>query len=301
MGFKANVLRVMIASPSDVDLQRDEIENEIFKWNIRYSEDLKVVLLPTRWEKDSTPTYHGSNPQGVINEQVVSKSDILIGVFWTKLGTPTANHPSGTLEEIEDFISKGKEVMIYFINNDLPIDTDLQEFERLRSFKSEYTGRGIYFTYNKESISGHLYRKVVEYNSELKLKEDVQAIPSSDIINLEDLVISRTFTLKELLLLKFTIDTEVRSYGLRWMEDDTISLIKDWEGENNLSNELSSSYSAIINNLLDRNLLVVIEETSYGNPRLCSLPIEIFNQLRNMSDEAMVQFNESMENVRFPF
>ena len=52
------------------------------------------------------------NPQEVINEQVVSKSDILLGVFWSKLGTPTNTHSSGTIEEIIYFISQGKEVII---------------------------------------------------------------------------------------------------------------------------------------------------------------------------------------------
>lgn len=43
MGFQANVLRVLIASPYDVKQQRDEIESAIFEWNKQYAESLVNV------------------------------------------------------------------------------------------------------------------------------------------------------------------------------------------------------------------------------------------------------------------
>lgn len=85
MGFKAEVLRVLIASPSDVSQERDEIEQAIFKWNTVYSENMQVVLLPARWE-NVAPTYRGEDPQQILNEKLVSKCDLLIGVFWKKTG-----------------------------------------------------------------------------------------------------------------------------------------------------------------------------------------------------------------------
>lgn len=51
MSFKAEVLRVLIASPSDVQKERDEIETAIFEWNTRFAEDMQIILLPSRWEK----------------------------------------------------------------------------------------------------------------------------------------------------------------------------------------------------------------------------------------------------------
>jgi hypothetical protein len=38
----------------------------------------------------------------------------LIGVFWTRVGTPTGIAESGTLEEIERVAAEGKLVMLYF-------------------------------------------------------------------------------------------------------------------------------------------------------------------------------------------
>ncbi|MFC0523887.1 hypothetical protein ACFFGV_09990 [Pontibacillus salicampi] len=83
MSFNALVLNVMIASPSDVNNEREEVENTINKWNSKFAEDLGVILLPSRWENDVVPTYNGNEAQEVINHQLVQKCDILIGVFWT--------------------------------------------------------------------------------------------------------------------------------------------------------------------------------------------------------------------------
>ena len=59
--------------------------------------------------------------------------------------------------------------------------------------------------------------------------------------SIEEIITSGTLTTKELLLLKFTLDTEIRSYGLRWMEDQTLQFIVEWEYKNNLIDELSKN------------------------------------------------------------
>lgn len=286
MSFNATVLRVLIASPSDVAKERDEIEQAIFHWNTRFAEDTKTVLLPSRWESGVTPTYRGSDTQEIINEQLVSKCDILIGVFWSKLGTPTRNHSSGTLEEINIFVENGKEVMLYFINKDLPMDTDFDEFNRVRQFKKEYSEKGIYATYEKESIINHLYSKVAEYRKEMKFESGSNNHePQGN--RLEELIVSNRLTQHELLFLKFTLDTGIRRYGVRWREEETISYIQSWESATTcLEDELSRNYNEVLSNLFERNLLKEEEFTSYGNVRLYTMPLEIFDELRSISDEA---------------
>ena len=107
-GISSNNFKNIIASPSDVGAERDEIEQTIFQWNTIYSEKMSVVLLPVRWESAVIPAMsENGDPQEIINEQIVNSCDLLIGVFWTKLGTPT-NAESGTLEEIEQFYRKNK-------------------------------------------------------------------------------------------------------------------------------------------------------------------------------------------------
>ncbi|MHA4413323.1 hypothetical protein ACX163_19180 [Bacillus cereus] len=103
MPFQANVYRVLIASPSDVLEERNLIPFLIHEWNTQFAVFYKTVFLPVKWETHTIPDM-GGRPQELINNQIVSDSDILIGVFWSKLGTDTGVAISGTVEEIEEFL-----------------------------------------------------------------------------------------------------------------------------------------------------------------------------------------------------
>lgn len=280
MGFNAEVLRVLIASPSDVQQERDEIEAAIFKWNSLYAEELNVVLLPGRWENDVAPAFNEKEAQQVINSQLVNRCDILIGVFWTKLGTPTLNHSSGTLEEINIFIENGKEIMLYFIDRAIPRDSDFEQVRSVDEFKSKY--RGLYAPYNSNEIINHLYRKVKDYkrNSGAKVTRSEISEVQNNESSVEDLILSNVLSLKEYLLLYFIIDTENRNLGSRWMAEDTISKIEKWQLVNGLNSNIDVYYEDVVATLCERGILEVAETTSYGNPRLYTMPINKYDQIR---------------------
>lgn len=73
-------------------------------------------------------------------------SDLLIAIFWSKLGTPTPTAPSGTVEEIREFIRlKGAQrAMIYFCTRPLPYDVNPVELSRLREFQREMQDQGLH-------------------------------------------------------------------------------------------------------------------------------------------------------------
>ncbi|MFK4308431.1 hypothetical protein ABH957_003107 [Bacillus sp. RC242] len=142
----------MIASPSDVQKERDEIETEIFELNIRFTEEMQITLLPSRWEKDVVPVYGGIDAQQIIIEQLVNKCDILKGVFWAKLGTPTKRHSSGTLEEISIFIEQNKEVIVYFVEKYVPMNANFDEM------KEEYL---IIYVFFKKFFMLLMFRKMM--------------------------------------------------------------------------------------------------------------------------------------------
>jgi Domain of unknown function (DUF4062) len=110
MTFQANVFRVLIASPSDVQAERELIVRVIQEWNDANAVERQVALLPVRWETHTTPEL--GRPQEIINRQIVDSCDLLIGVFWTRIGSPTDEAESGTLEEIERVASQGKLVLL---------------------------------------------------------------------------------------------------------------------------------------------------------------------------------------------
>jgi hypothetical protein len=137
VSFKSETYRVLIASPSDLEEERRVATEAINDWNAQHAAAEATVLLPVKWETHATPEA-GIRPQGAINRQLVETSDLLIGMFWTKLGTGTGVAQSGTVEEIDQFVSAGKPAMLYFSSR--PIDPnriDMKQQKRLRDFKSE--------------------------------------------------------------------------------------------------------------------------------------------------------------------
>lgn len=95
----------------------------------------KAVLLPVRWETHSTPEY-GDRAQAFLNRQLVADCDMLIGAFWTRVGTPTGDFESGTLEEIEQITSAGKPALLYFSSRQIdPDKVDLDQLKRVRELR----------------------------------------------------------------------------------------------------------------------------------------------------------------------
>lgn len=97
MAFTTQTYRVLIASPSDLFEEREAATAAVNEWNAQYSAAEGIVLLPVRWETHATPTT-GVRPQAALNKQLVADADILVGMFWTRLGTSTGVADSGTLE-----------------------------------------------------------------------------------------------------------------------------------------------------------------------------------------------------------
>lgn len=143
MPYEATVFRALIASPGDVKAEREAIQEATHTWNSLHSKDFRAVLLPVMWETHSAPLM-GERPKAIINKQLVKTCDILIGVFWSRIGTNTGVAQSGTVEEIEEFRRSGKPVMLYF--SSAPIDLDQLEqsqYNALSEFKEKCYKNGL--------------------------------------------------------------------------------------------------------------------------------------------------------------
>lgn len=148
MSFDAKVFKILIASPGDVDEERQAIPEVIARWNNTNAESSAVVLLPVKWETHAAPLL-GDRAQGVINNQIVTSCDMAIGVFWTRLGSPTGVSESGTAEEIEWFIQNGKPVMVYFSSRNIdPTKLDIDQYKALKEFEKKMQNLGLTGSYN---------------------------------------------------------------------------------------------------------------------------------------------------------
>ncbi len=150
MSFSARTFRILIASPSDVTEEREIAVKTIQEWNDLNSAERQVVLLPLRWETHSAPEY-GRRPQEVLNRQIVDQCDLLVGIFWTRIGSPTGMADSGTLEEIERVASRGKPVMLYFSQaKQDPDQIDLAQLKKLREFKQKTFPKALVESYSSQ-------------------------------------------------------------------------------------------------------------------------------------------------------
>ena len=148
MGFRANVLKVMIASPGDVRQERSIVTEEIHRWNDANASVRQMVLLPLKWETSSTPEL-GAHPQSIVNRQILEEADIVVGIFGTRIGTPTEEYVSGTVEEIKKHVAAGKTAKVYF--SDVPINpsaVDAGQYALVKKFREECQSTGLYATFD---------------------------------------------------------------------------------------------------------------------------------------------------------
>lgn len=160
MAYQATVIPIMIASPSDVTIERDTIRQVIHNWNFINSQKTKVVLMPVGWDTHSAPE-QGARPQEIINNKLLKECDLLIGVFWNRVGSATGDYASGTIEEIEEHLKANKLVMLYISNKPTPAGISVEQRDEVLKIKEKYRETGIVYTFSdendfKEQLKDHL-------------------------------------------------------------------------------------------------------------------------------------------------
>lgn len=147
MPSQVSHFKVLVISPSDVGDARDAIIAAINDWNAHAGEVLKAKIEGVRWESHARPEL-GAPPQEIINRQIVDDCDFGIAIFWSRLGSPTQNHASGSVEEIERLLTKGSNVMVYFCEKPIPQEALKDEqFAKLQDLKTSFRERGLYSGY----------------------------------------------------------------------------------------------------------------------------------------------------------
>lgn len=164
MPFDAKAYRVLIASPADVGEERLIIPEVINEWNSVTAFRVKSILMPVKWETHSYPAM-GDRPQAIINEQIVKDCDLLVGLFWTRIGTHTGVSVSGTAEEIEQFVAQNKPVMLYFSQSAVdPERIDIDQFKVMREFRDKMRQKGLTESYSSVSDFRQKFVRQLSFN-----------------------------------------------------------------------------------------------------------------------------------------
>ncbi len=95
-------LLIFLASPGDVPRERKYVDEMVTEVNRTVANPRGIVLTVRRWERDTFAEY-GGDPQSLVNAQIADMKQyaLFVGIMWSRLGTPTKNALSGTVEEFD--------------------------------------------------------------------------------------------------------------------------------------------------------------------------------------------------------
>lgn len=139
-----HIFNIMVGSPGDVTHIAKRAIECINNWNILNSYDKNIALVPHHWTSSSYPSLR-KPAQAHIDDILVERSDALVAIFGSRLGTPTDNYISGTVEEIEKHRAAEKPVMVFF-SETLDFSQDVEQLKKLQEYRTQLSG--LYETYN---------------------------------------------------------------------------------------------------------------------------------------------------------
>lgn len=157
--MKKNVLYTcFISSPGDCEKERKICEEVIERVNSGLARFMGVSFDTLMWERDVLPDM-GMGGQEIIDEEVKrSNYDIFIGIMKNRFGRPTSKAGSGTEHEFNDALERkqkekenGPRILFFFVKELVDPDTfDIEEFNKVREFKSRIGEKGLYVSVDGE-------------------------------------------------------------------------------------------------------------------------------------------------------
>ncbi len=149
------ILRIVVASPGDVQPERDVLPSVIDEVNRGVAADRGLHLVLTRWETDTFPGFHSEGPQGLIDPILkITDCDLLIGIFWKRFGTPTADGKTGTEHEFslahEAWQERGMpQIFVYFNQKSYTpkSSAEAEQWKQVLDFRDRFPKEGLWWPY----------------------------------------------------------------------------------------------------------------------------------------------------------
>ncbi len=148
---------VFIASPSDVQKERNDIQDIIESVNRTTGALVNRRFQPFLWEHDAVPGF-GASAQELINKQAINgqKMDAAIFILWHKFGTPTGKYESGWLSEFTDFVNQKEKdplfKIMFFIKSSKvnPRNINGNQLQKINDFLNDFSG--LYNQFDRASV-----------------------------------------------------------------------------------------------------------------------------------------------------
>jgi hypothetical protein len=193
MAKSQTILQLIIGSPSDVSTERRIVEEVISNLNKSWSDHLGIRIEPKTWEQNSTPGV-GRYAQDVINKQLLTDFDIFLAIFWSRIGSPTPEAVSGTVEEYEkakrkfDSDNNSSRIMLYFKDAPVPpSQIDPSQLAAVQRFQERVKSDGVlYYTFGdseefRRVLQFHLSAEVQSWGRDWGPKIESPRVPESQL------------------------------------------------------------------------------------------------------------------------
>lgn len=186
MPYSTTAYQLLISAPSD--LPEEDIRaafDAVARWNVLYGRQQGATVVPTHWSQHSAAE-HGTRPQESLNKQLVEDADVLIALFWHRLGSPTGEAESGTVEEIEEASGHGAYVGVLRCMRAIPPgDLDADQASRLDAFLDEIRPNSLILEYEgavalRERVDTILTTAVTELRTRAEAQASATAEPGID-------------------------------------------------------------------------------------------------------------------------
>ena len=162
------LMKCFVASPSDRSEERLQCDKVVEEINSRLGDGFRVHLQTVRWEKDAIPAI-GESAQCVLNEQLQPEHcHFFVGIFGGRIGTPTKNSESGSIEEFERAyehwkLTKDNQIMIFFKKNEDLANIDIEQLRKVLGFKKRIQELGVlYYEYENVESFGKVLTQAME-------------------------------------------------------------------------------------------------------------------------------------------
>ena len=143
-------IKLLVSCSDDVESIEivEKVKTCVDKFNQKFiaalGNELKIDVL--YWKDKAFPkiTLPSKTVQGHLNDEFVDQCDVIIAIFWTKLGP-------GVVHEIEDKIAQGKQVFLYFIDLTavpLPGGYKIAQLNKVNTFKEKHKNDSFFWVIN---------------------------------------------------------------------------------------------------------------------------------------------------------
>ena len=152
--------KIFLASPNDLQSERELIDEVIQELNLTFGRQKNVILELIKWETHSAPGISNEHPQQIITSDLGQDYDLFIGLLWKSFGSPTDKADSGTEEEFLGAYQKyqkdekSMQILFYFKNKEVsPLDLVPEDLRKIKNFKTELGSnkKTLYWEYKESS------------------------------------------------------------------------------------------------------------------------------------------------------